>query len=142
MMQRTNSGNKECVTLPFPPLETQGTQTDFGMDVYVRFMRHLRIIPCSKYEIRILSAIQFVADSMNEDDAQIAKILVDLGLRAPRMAFPESFLEFIDYRIMRGCTNDGSSLYQLIDHWNGIGEDPFAAACRDIPFAIEQIKLF
>ena len=62
--------------------------------IYERFMRHLRNIPTSRTEIKVLSAIQFTADMLGHSDAHVANTLVDFGLRAPRMAFPADFLKF------------------------------------------------
>lgn len=70
-------------------------------EVYLRFMGHLRKVPVSRMEIKILSSIQFTADMMDCSDANIAKTLVDMGLRAPRIAFPNSFLDFVDRALMR-----------------------------------------
>lgn len=95
---------KERVVLPMPPAIADlgaGQDTRFEMEVYARFMRHLRDVPNSRMEIKILSAIQFTADMMDIADALVAKTLVDLGLLAPRKAFPLSFLEFCDKWMLR-----------------------------------------
>ena len=71
------------------------------MSVYARFMRHLRLVPNSAFDIKILSSIQFTADMLNLGDDYVAKILVDCGLRAPRKSFPASFLRFADQHFTR-----------------------------------------
>ncbi len=110
------------ITLPFPPLamypDVAGSA--FEMDVYTRFMRHLRVVPTSRPDIQILSSIQFVADMTGVDDAQIAKILVDLGLRAPRSAFPEGYLHHADTalkRVLGTFTAANKPLQELAGVW-------------------------
>ena len=70
-------------------------------EIYLRFMGHMRRVPVNRVEIKVLSSIQFTADMMDCSDASIAKTLVDMGLRAPRLAFPNAFLDFIDRAMMR-----------------------------------------
>jgi hypothetical protein len=114
--------------LPLPPPSTDERKDE--MAVYARFMRHLRHVPNSRMEIKILSAIQFTADRMDLRDAHVAKILVDLGLRAPRVAFPADFLSFADQALMRSPLDIGgpnAQLVELREFWTGIGEDKFAA---------------
>ena len=52
-------------------------------------------------DIKILSAIHKTADITGHGDAFIAKILVDNGLKAPRLAFPQDFLDHIDQSLLR-----------------------------------------
>lgn len=116
------------VVLPLP----MGTRMEEAGDmaVYARFMRHLRNVPCSRMEIKILSSIQFTADILGYSDAHVAKVLVDLGLRAKRIAFPADFLRFADESLMRrGWEFGGPSpgLLELKEFWDRKGEDKFAA---------------
>jgi hypothetical protein len=114
------------IILPYPPVFTDGEN---DAEMYARFMRHLRHVPTSRLEIKILSAIQFTADMLGRSDAEIAKALVDLGLRAPRMAFPADFLKFADRALVRTGWDVGGaspSLQELKAHWDEIGEDKFA----------------
>ncbi|MFN3827934.1 MAG: hypothetical protein ACK4NR_09970 [Micavibrio sp.] len=124
--------NKEQIRLPLPPSMAEDMR--FEMEVYARFMRHLRHVPNSRMEIKILSAIQFTADIMDHGDALVAKTLVDLGLRAPRKAFPVSFLDFVDKCVQRRDWSGGSvppaSVLALKEHWDHIGENRFATAAR------------
>ncbi|MCM2344406.1 MAG: hypothetical protein NDJ24_07585 [Alphaproteobacteria bacterium] len=124
--------NKEQITLPLPPVLSD--ESRFEMEVYARFMRHLRHVPNSRMEIKILSAIQFTADIMDHGDALIAKTLVDLGLRAPRKAFPITFLDFADKSVQRRHYAGGSvpppAVLALKEHWDHIGENRFATAGR------------
>ncbi len=121
------------ISLPLPP--AANADTHFEMDVYARFMRHLRQVPNSRMEIKILSAIQFTADMLDVGDALVAKTLADLGLRAPRKAFPVSFLDFADRAMQRRSWDTAagipSSVVAIKDHWDNIGEDRFAATVRD-----------
>lgn len=126
--------NKEQITLPLPPAIS--ADSHFEMEIYARFMRHLRHVPNSRMEIKILSAIQFTADIMDHGDALVAKTLVDLGLRAPRKAFPVTFLDFADKCVQRRDWSGAASsmppanVLALKEHWDHIGENRFATAGR------------
>lgn len=127
------------IILPLPPSDKNARAE---MEVYARFMRHLRMVPNSLPEIKILSAIQFTADIIDIGDALVAKTLVDLGLRAPRKSFPSDYLEFIDKSLLRtgwqvGGPTQGAADLKL--HWDKIGEDKFAAFRRDLPVAVETV---
>lgn len=116
--------------LPLPP----DAESRAEMEIYARFMRHLRHVPNSRMEIKILSAIQFTADMLDIGDALVSKTLVDLGLRAARAAFPASYLDYADQSLMRSGWEIGgpaASTLALQKHWNAIGEDCFAAFKRD-----------
>lgn len=126
------------IVLPLPP---QGTME---MDVYVRFMRHLRHVPNSRMDIKILSAIQFTADMIDVGDALVAKMMVEAGLRAPRSAFPAAYLEHVDRSLMRTGWDVGApcaATLALKTHWDQIGEDRFAAFRRDYPRVQEPATL-
>lgn len=130
--------NTDRVILPLPPL---GDDTKLEMEVYARFMRHLRYVPNSRMEIKVLTAIQYVADMMDMQDCQVAKILVDLGLRGSRMALPAMYLEYADYALMRGKWDmeaANASLRELYEYWAKIGEDRFAAFKRTYPILSEE----
>lgn len=117
----------ERIMLPLPPIA--GEDTRFEMDVYVRFMRHTRHVPNSRMEIKILASIQFTADMLDTSDALVARVLVDLGLLAPRKAFPISFLDFVDKSMMRMSWDHGTppapAVMKLHNHWSRIGEGCF-----------------
>jgi hypothetical protein len=113
----------QTTILPHPPVLSGDAE------LYARFMRHLRHVPTSRLEIKVLSAIQFTADLMSRSDADVAKSLVEMGLRAPRLAFPADFLRFADRALLRtGWEIGGASqaLLELKAHWDEIGEDKFA----------------
>ena len=121
--------DRDRITLPLPP--TQADETRFEMEVYARFMRHLRLVPGTRMDIKILSAIQFTADMMDHGDALVARILVDLGLRAPRRAFPVAFTDFIDKGAQRFAAGNGTPApcaMALKQHWDRLGEDRFFSA--------------
>lgn len=115
------------IVYPLPP---EGQEQQMELDIYTRFMRHLRLIPHSREEIKILSAIQFVATMTANSEAHVTKILVDLGLRAPRFALPASYLDYADSAIVRSDQEFGAASNHLKDldrHWADIGEQRFSA---------------
>ncbi len=117
------------IQLPLPP---KSANAEFEMEVYARFMRHIRNVPNSRMVIKILSSIQFVADMMDCSDGHISKVLVDMGLRAPRLAFPAEFLDFCDKSLIRNIWDLGSAsegIRCLREHWNKIGEKDKLAVC-------------
>ena len=119
------------VTLPLPPDNTE--EDKFEMEVYARFMKHLRHVPNSRIEIKILSSIQFTADMLDTGDALVAKTLVDLGLKASRKAFPVAFLDFVDKSIARRAWDYGGpplSVLALKEYWDRIGENRFESNFR------------
>lgn len=121
----SNLSNKHV--LPLPPTELAESKDD--MAIYARFMRHLRHVPNSRMEIKILSAIQFTADMLYLSDAHVSKVLVEQGLRAPRLSFPSEFLSFIDQSLMRSDWDIGGpneAMKELKEFWDFIGEDKFA----------------
>ena len=137
-MKANDNLSTDRVLLPLPPQLDAKTE----MDVYARFMRHLRHVANSRMEIKVLSAIQFVADMMDVPDADVAKILVDAGLRGPRIAFPATYLEYADGALMREDWESGAadaSLKALQEHWGRIGEDRFAAFKRHYPAIAEDL---
>ncbi len=118
----------KAILLPLPP-EASFTECE-DMELYGRFMRHVRCVPNNRMEIKILSSIQFTADMLGYSDARVAKALIDFGLRAPRLAFPADFLKFADRSLMRSPNDIGGpnkALQELKRHWDFNGEDKFAA---------------
>ena len=114
------------IELPLPP-----EKSDHGaMEIYARFMTHLRQVPHRRMEIKILSAIQFTANMAGYTDAQVSKMLVDMGLRVSRDGFPADYLDFADASLMRSGWEVGGpskGLSALKEFWDSIGEDKFAA---------------
>lgn len=136
---KSNDNKVESVILPLPPLDLKDK---VDMEIYARFMRHLRYVANSRMEVKVLSAIQFTADMMDLQDAQVARILLDLGLLAPRLSFPNEFLEFADNARTRSTTEYGSagqSLQELYSHWDSIGEDKFVSFKREYKIMDEAV---
>ena len=130
--------------LPLPPAAHMPGSHDERTDmaIYARFMRYLRHVPNSRMDIKILSSIQFTADMLDHSDAHIAKVLVDLGLRAPRMAFPADFLDYADAALMRDEWQIGGAngaLHGLREYWNAIGEDKFSGVKKQYSLADEAL---
>ncbi len=133
--------NSETIMLPLPPIEKEARSE---MEIYARFMRHFRMVPCSRAEIKILSAIQFTADMLDIGDALVAKTLVDMGLRAPRKALPSAYLEHVDRSLMRSGWDVGgpaASTLAIKQHWDKIGEDRFAAFRADYTLLTEPVRI-
>lgn len=124
------------IILPLPP---EAPNARIEMEIYVRFMRHLRAVPNSREEIRILSSIQFVADMMGLEDAEVAHTLTECGLRAPRLAFPAEYLRRIDGEGLRCGPAAGTVMSQLRQHWARIGEDRFAGFREYFPSLSESL---
>ena len=125
-MTQDKTINPSNVVFPAPP-SLGGVEEDDA--VFSRFMKHLGHVPCRRMEIRVLSAIQFTADMLNLSDAHTAKTLVDMGLRAPRLAFPADYLEYADQALMRSGWQVGgpsAGLLDLKNFWDIIGEDMLA----------------
>ena len=124
--------------LPMPPEMNDGS----SMEIYARFMGYLRHVPNSRLEIKILSSIQFTADMLDYSDAQVSKLLVDLGLRAKRAAFPAEFLKFVDASLMRSGWEVGgpsAAMLELKDYWDKVGEDKFAGFRCDYSLVSEIV---
>jgi hypothetical protein len=147
MTSRNNAKKKsaseffENVFLPLPPL---GESENLELEVYAKFMRHIRLVPNSRMDIKILSAIQFTSDILDLNDALVAKMLADMGLRAPRCAFPQDYLDHVDRSLMRSGFEVGSACASTIDmkrFWDDIGEDKFAAFKKDYPRVQEPARV-
>ena len=127
------------IILPVPALHDTSNEE---MEIYARFMRHLRYVPNSRMEIKVLSSIQYVADMMHISDAYVSRILIDMGLRTPRAALPDDYLEHIDQALMRDEWEVGTaspSIRALREHWSRIGEDKLAGFRRYFPVLAEDI---
>ena len=112
-------------------LPTFQSATDrFEHEIVQMFLHCYRGNVHHRGEIRILSSIHTVADVSGHGDAYIAKLLVDHGLRAPRLAFPQDFLDHVDQSCLRqGRANFStvSATYKsLMDFWVRCGDDIFA----------------
>lgn len=136
----STSGKQQDIklVLPLPPQDPAMTEE---MEIYARFFRHMRHVPHSRTDIKILSSIQFTADFLDHSDAHVAKVLVDCGLRAPRMAFPADFLRFVDDSLLRSGWEIGGPTTATIElklFWDKNGEDRFAGFKRDYAILTER----
>lgn len=93
------------------------------IDVYVNFMGHYRNASTNSEQFKVMNAIQYAAVLMDHSDEYISKQLVDMGLRAPRYAFPIDFQSYCDRVIERQGQKIGgpsSAMLELFDQWNGL----------------------
>lgn len=130
---------EEKIVLPLLPEEGQDLTDE--VTIFNRFCRHLRMVPTSRASIKVLSAIQFTADFLGYSDAHVTKVLVELGLRTPRMALPQEFLDYVDMALPRGgwlVGGPSKAIQDLAGHWRSIGEDPFVAVRRHFPLVDEK----
>lgn len=134
MTFETHIFNEAKIILPLLPEDQSGVVDE--ATIYSRFVRHLQMVPNSQPAIKVLSAIQFTADFLGYSDAHVSKVLVDLGLRATRQAFPAEFLNYVDAALPRGGWEIGGpsqSVQELASYWIAVGEDPFIAAKLGYP---------
>lgn len=101
-----------------------GEKNPFACDLYEHFIFHIRNSNVHLMELRIFEAIQSAAVNMGISNAFAAATLVDLGLRAPRKAFPASFLDYADKARAAGRSHETApSLMALNDHWYVLREN-------------------
>lgn len=79
--------------MPVPPGESS---SDFVY--YQSFVYAMNRIQASSIAIKLRQAIEQTATATHTSPAHIARLLVDYGLRAPRHAFPDCFVDYIDSR--------------------------------------------
>lgn len=132
---KSNDNRLDKIILPLPPANADAKME---MEIYARFMRHLRCVPSPRFEIKILQAVQFTADILDASEELVCKVLVDLGLRAPRYAFPVSFLHYADTAMQRTDFEIGSateSLKSLNSHWSrpGMQEEKLVSHSTGMP---------
>lgn len=128
------------VLLPLPPLDKA---EGMDLDIYARFMRHVRLVPNARLDIKILSAIQFTSDMLDMNDVIVTKSLADMGLRAPRAALPAAYLDHADRTLLRDGWDVGgpcASTRAMQTHWDEIGEDNPASATHDYAAFIEPLN--
>lgn len=104
--------NGEDVKYPYPPLRILA---DTEMEIYAHFMRTFRHAVSSDISKNIQIAMECTAHKLGMNEADIASVLVSLGLKAPREAFPQSYLNFIDKHLLRqiSCSSGDSQHYRL-----------------------------
>ena len=115
-----------AIHLPLPPCVDGNLENQkFEMAVYARFMRHLRYSGRTSEAVKVLEAMRFVADLMDHSESHIAKVLTDLGMRAPRSAYPQAFLAFADNAMVCSAWQLGAAdaeLKALHSYWVDHGE--------------------
>jgi len=94
-------------------------------NIYMSFIRSLRESTHRRMEVRILTAIHKAADQTDNSDAYVSRVLVDMGLMAPRIAFPGDFLDHVDATLLRDrpLKTVPSSYQALTRHWGALGEE-------------------
>ncbi len=118
-----------------------GDAQEAERELYQAFVGHIRHVPTSRTEIKILSSIQFTADALNLSDAHVSKMLVEMGLRAPRLAFPLEFLDYADACLMRYGWDVGApseALIALRDYWFKLGESAQPSSFRHVHAIIRE----
>jgi hypothetical protein len=97
-------------------------------DIYMSFIRAVREGPSRRMEVRIMTAIHRAADNTDNSDAYVSRVLADMGLMAPRLAFPGDFLDHVDATLMRGrpLRSVPAAYIALAYHWAAMGEDLYA----------------
>lgn len=137
--------NIETTILPSPPPhgdEITAVRSE-DMTIYSKFISHLPCVPNTRTDIKILSSIQFTADMLGYSDAHVAKVLVDLGLRASRAAFPASFLDYADNALLRTVWDIGapsSALKELDTYWVNAREERFGCMRTETRWLDEHIR--
>lgn len=102
-------------------------------EIYMAFLRAFREGPQRRMETRLLTAIHRAADVTENSDAYVSRVLCELGLMAPRLAYPGDFLDHVDATMVRDrpLLSVPPAYLALVQHWAAIGEelyDPFLHA--------------
>ncbi len=116
--------NAPTIVLPYLSEKTGVNERE----IYMSFIHAFREAPHRRMEVRILTAILRAADATDNSDAYIARVLVDMGLQAPRLAFPGDFLDHVEATLLRDrpLQTVPASYVALARHWAAIGEDLYA----------------
>jgi len=80
-------------TMPVPP-----TDSSPDMPYYQAFVHAMNRTQAANIAEKLRLAITATADTTRTSPAHIARMLVDYGLRAPRAAFPDSFVDYVESR--------------------------------------------
>ena len=116
-------------TMPVPPAESS---PDFIYhQAFIHAMNRMQN-PSIAQKLRL--AIEETAQATQTSAAHIARLLVDYGLRAPRHAFPDSFVDFVDSRpepklaILRAATD--LDVLELKNFWQALRPQTYPAEER------------
>ncbi len=111
-------------TMPVPP---QASHPDH--DYYQAFVHVMNRLPRTlAIGAKLQTAIEHTAEFMRTSPAHVARLLVDYGLRAPRQAFPPSFLDYVDatpmprHAIQRAAMD--TDVIELKDFWQTLAPHP------------------
>src|SRR5688572_33413892 len=80
-------------TMPVPPADTSP-----DMPYYRAFVHAMNRSKEPSIALKLRAAIEATAEMTKTSPAHIARMLVDYGLRAPRNAFPDSFVDYVESR--------------------------------------------
>jgi hypothetical protein len=135
------------VRLPKPPM-VNADNWAIDMDVYVRFCRAMRDSAISVPEQKVMVAITTVATQMQDElsTEDVALTLVELGLRAPRGAFPGGFVNRVlaaHTRHLRRGEHFSEPLRDLMTAWGVpmMGDYRATTARAPLPFRIASVFL-
>ncbi|MBU6235671.1 MAG: hypothetical protein KGQ41_07480 [Alphaproteobacteria bacterium] len=94
-------------------------------DIFMAFIKSFREGPNRRMEVRLLTAIHRAADATDNSDAYVSRVLVDMGLMAPRLAYPGDFLDHVDATLLRDrpLRSVPPSYITLTQHWVAIGDE-------------------
>lgn len=94
-------------------------------EIYMAFIKAFREGPQRRMETRLLTAIHRAADMTENSDAYVSRVLVDMGLMAPRLACPADFLDHVEATLLRDSPlrSVPPSYLALNAHWKAIGDE-------------------
>lgn len=124
-----NTTRRPITAVVMPSLHYSGRTDETSREIYMAFVTALRQSPQRHIERRVLCAIHKAADATGHSDAYITRVLVDMGLRAPRLALPADFLDHADTNLLathRFLKAAPESYQDLATHWSALGEDAYA----------------
>ena len=96
-------------TMPVPP-----TASSPDLIYHQAFIRAMNALESDDLSAKIYSAIDRAAVMTETSPAHLARLLVSYGLRAPRNAFPDSFIGYVE--TYTKTLNDNTSLAMVQHH--------------------------
>ena len=123
----TSAGRDAHTRIILPYLSERAGQAE--RDIYMAFLHAFRDGANRRMEVRLLTAIHRAADVTENSDAYVSRVLADMGLLAPRLAFPGDFLDHVEATLQRDRPLMGmpASYEALLRHWVAIGDDALPA---------------